>query len=359
MRTTHFAAMLLAFTTLAPSPARADDRPDSHAPIGVMADHTHEAGEVMFSYRFMHMDMGGTRIDDDPIAPDTIVTTVPNRFFGRPGQPPTLRVVPLEMRMDMHMAGVMYAPTDWVTLMAMGSYVTKEMPHRTYRGGMGTDVLGGFTTRPEGFGDTMLAALFPVIKRHDETSAFEVNLRAGVSLPTGSTTKTDEVLTPMNMRVTQRLPYPMQLGSGTLDLLPGVTVKGHEGRLGFGVQYQGTVRTGTNDQGYRLGDTHMATAWGSVLAAPWLSLSARVSGRTTDDVRGIDPAIVAPVQTADPANQGGERLDLFVGANTIATGGPLKGYRLGVEAGAPVYQHLNGPQLEENWQLTVGLQKAF
>ena len=357
--TSKFLAPALLATTLLASPARADDRPDAHAPIGVTADHTHEAGEVMLSYRYMHMDMGGTRIGDDPIAPDRIVTTVPNRFFGRPGQPPTLRVVPLEMRMDMHMAGVMYAPADWVTLMAMGSYVTKEMPHRTYRGPAGTDVLGGFTTRPDGLGDTSLAALFPVVKRQDGDAALQVNLRAGVSLPTGSVRQRDEVLTPMGMRVTQRLPYSMQLGSGTVDLLPGATVFGHRGRLGFGAQYQGTVRTGTNAEGYRLGDSHMATVWGSVLAAPWISLSARVSGRTIDDIRGLDPAIVAPVQTADPANYGGQRVDLFVGANTVATGGPLKGYRLGLEAGAPVYQDLHGPQMEGNWQLTLGVQKTF
>ena len=29
--------------------------PDSHAPISVMADHTHKKNEMMFSYRFMNM----------------------------------------------------------------------------------------------------------------------------------------------------------------------------------------------------------------------------------------------------------------------------------------------------------------
>ena len=36
-------------------------RPDGHAPIGVMGDHRHEAGEIMFSYRFMYMNMDGSR----------------------------------------------------------------------------------------------------------------------------------------------------------------------------------------------------------------------------------------------------------------------------------------------------------
>jgi len=344
----------LAALTL-PALAHADDTPDSHAPIGVMADHTHQAGEFMVSYRFMHMDMGGTRIGTDTIAPDTIVTTIPNRFAGMPGMPPTLRVVPLEMRTDMHMLGAMYAPTDWVTLMAMGHYITKEMPHRTYQGGMGTNVLGGFTTSPKGFGDTTVAALFPLTKSHD----FEVNVRAGLSLPTGSTHKTGEVLTPMNMTPTLRLPYSMQMGSGTWDLLPGITVKGIKDAFGYGAQYQATIRTGTNDDGYRLGDVHMGTAWASYRLAPWVSASLRVAGRTTGRVHGIDPNIMAPVQTANPDNYGGERLDAYVGANMIATGGALKGYRLGIELGAPFYQDLNGPQMEGNWSFTIGVQKAF
>ena len=31
--------------------------PDSHAPISIMADHTHTKGEIMFSYRLMKMQM--------------------------------------------------------------------------------------------------------------------------------------------------------------------------------------------------------------------------------------------------------------------------------------------------------------
>jgi len=37
------------------------DRPDGHAPIGVMGDHTHEAGEWMLSYRYRLMFMDGNR----------------------------------------------------------------------------------------------------------------------------------------------------------------------------------------------------------------------------------------------------------------------------------------------------------
>ncbi len=129
-------------------------RPDSHAPIGVMGEHMHKKGEGMLSYRAMRMEMDGNRIGSDSVSPETIATTVPNRFFGRPMQPPTLRVVPTRMTMDMHMFGMMYAPTNNLTLMAMVNYIEKEMDHVTFRGPRGTTRRGTFTTKSEGIGDT-------------------------------------------------------------------------------------------------------------------------------------------------------------------------------------------------------------
>lgn len=330
-------------------------RPDAHAPIGVMADHAHPKGGMMLAYRVIHMEMGGSQIGSDAISADTIATTIPNRFADMAGQPPTLRVVPQSMDMDMHMLGFMYAPTNWVTLMATGSYLMKEMPHTTYQGGMGTTVLGAFETESKGFGDMTLSGIFPLA----DTGSYSLNARAGVSIPTGSTTKTDAVLTPMNATPTLRLPYPMQLGSGSWDIIGGATVAGHSGALGWGAQYRGIFRTGTNDEGYRLGNDHLATGWISYTMAPWISMSMRGAGQTVGRVRGIDPNITAPVQTADPDNYGGEKLTAFLGANLLATGGSLKGYRLGLELGLPVYQDLHGPQLKDKWSFMAGVQKAF
>ena len=48
-------------------------RADSHAPIGVMGDHTHHKGEVMLAYRWMYMGMEGSRVGTDKIANSEIV----------------------------------------------------------------------------------------------------------------------------------------------------------------------------------------------------------------------------------------------------------------------------------------------
>ena len=331
--------------------ADAGSRPDDHAPIGVMADHYHEAGEWMMSYRFMRMEMGGSRRGTSSIDPDSIVTTIPNRFFGQAMQPPTLRVVPTQMTTDMHMLGAMYAPTDRVTLMAMVNYLIKDMDHLTYAGGMGDSVLGEFSTRTEGLGDSSLSALVRLHETH--TDRFHAQL--GVSVPTGSITERDQILTPMNLRPSPRLPYPMQLGSGSWDPLLSLTWSRLGERFSGGAQWRSTFRVHDNDEDYRLGDEHRLTGWLAWRAAGAVSLSLRLEGYRRGNISGQDPAIVAPVQTADPDRHGAQRWLVGIGANWQI----VDGHRLAAEWIIPVEQDLNGPQMELDSGLTLGWQYSF
>lgn len=328
----------------------------SHAalPVGVMGGHTHHKGRWAFSYRYMSMPMDGNLIGSRSVSPDQIVTSVPNRFFGNPGQPPTLRIVPVEMNMDMHMLGVMYAPTDRVTLMAMVNYLSKDMDHITYQGGMGTTVLGNFTTETRGLGDTSVSALVD-FSRHDNHM---LHVIAGLSIPTGSVDETDDILTPMGMRPTVRVPYPMQLGSGSWDPIVGVNYSGFGERLNWGAQWRSTFRIADNDEDYQLGNHHQLTGWVGYSLADPVSVSLRIGYSDVGEISGRDPAIAGPVQTADPDNFGGSRWDAALGIN-FAAQGALKGWRLAVEYVVPVDQDLNGPQLEMREMLTVGLQKRW
>ena len=345
-------ALLAVFATASVQAQEEFSRPDDHAPIGVMGDHFHEKGEFMFSYRYMNMDMQSNLIGSNDIAADIIATTIPNRFAGAPMQPPTLRVVPTHMSMDMHMLGLMYAPTDRVTLMAMTNQIAKEMEHVTYMGGVGTAVLGTFSTKTSGIGDTSLSAL---ISLHDGESG-RVHLSMGVSMPTGSTDEQGVVLAPSGMMPSLRLPYPMQLGSGSYDLLPGVTwTKFVDSRSSVGLQWRATLRLSDNDEGYQLGDEHRLTAWYSRILSRHLSWSARLEWYDRGDIDGIDPLIVAPVQTADPLRQAATRKELGVGLNFVRAGG----HRIAIEYSVPLSQSLDGPQLEVDDQLTLGYQFSF
>ncbi len=357
----HALALALAATLSFSASLKADEshdsnghkthRADGHAPIGVMGDHLHKKGEFMMSYRFMTMGMKGNQQGTDNISTDTIATTIPNRFFGTPGQPQTVRVVPTEMTMDMHMLGVMYAPTDQITLMGMVNYVEKDMEHVTFQGGVGSTELGRFRTKVRGLSDTRLAALIKLGDSHRH----RWHATLGVSLPTGSNDETDDVLTPMNTRPTLRLPYPMQLGSGTYDVIAGVTYAGNAERWGWGGQWQSDIRLSENDEDYTLGDIQRLGGWVSYLVAPTLSISGRVAYFRRGNIDGMDVRIAAPVQTADPDRQKIRRVDVGVGANWVLPGAR---HRLALEVVAPVRQELDGPQLETDWHVTLGWQIA-
>ncbi len=86
-----------------------------------------------------------------------------------------------------------------------------------------------------------------------------------------------------------------------------------------------------------------------------MSLSARIEWFDRGDVDGIDPRIMAPVQTADPDRIGARRTDLAFGVNFSGPGG----HRLGFEYSVPIDQDLDGPQLETDEQLTFGYQLSF
>lgn len=339
---------------------RSGPRADGHAPIGVMPDHRHHKGELMLSFRYMRMGMDGNLIGDDNVSPETIVTTVPNRFFGRPGQPPTLRIVPTEMSMDMYMFGAMYGISDRVTLMGMVPYIEKEMDHVTFAGPAGTVRRGTFTTKSEGIGDISATAIIGLYDSKSSDSARHFNVFAGLSAPTGSTKERDTILTPMGTRPTVRMPYPMQLGSGTWDFMPGAVYTSRNGDFSWGAQYKATLRLeDENDQGYALGDVHQGTAWVQYQWKPWISSALRIAARTQDDIDGIDLNIVGPVQTANPDFHGGERVDLLFGVNTVSQRGAWCGHRLAAEFGVPIYQHLNGPQMETDYIFTIGWQKTL
>jgi hypothetical protein len=334
---------ILAFTMTAAAQGQSDagqdivahwiaSRPDAHAPIGVMGDHTHHAGEWMVTYRYMTMNMNGNRDGS-------------SRLNERDVFAEGFMVVPTKMTMGMHMFGAMYAPIDSLTFMAMLPYLQISMEHVTRMGGK-------FSSESEGIGDLRLTGLYAVHRWNRQ----QLHFNAGIGFPTGSIDKKADTPAGSN----QKLPYPMQLGSGTFDLFPGITYLGQADNWSWGSQLEGTFRLGKNHEGYSLGNRVVATVWGARKCTDWLSASLRLNAQAWGNINGHDDDLnPAMVPTADPRRRGGEQMDLTFGVNLRGRAGLIKGHRLAIEAGTPIYQSLDGPQLEKRWLLTAGWQYGW
>ena len=229
-------------------------RPDGHAPIGVMGDHGHGKGEWMLSYRYMNMPMEQNYDGSSRISDSEILSPTGGNYL----------VAPQWMDMEMHMLGLMISPIDHLTLMLMIPYASKEMGHLR-RDGV------EFLTKSEGWGDLKLSGIYELYHGHRTTWL----LNLGLSLPTGSTSEEDFIPGPGETR----LPYPMQIGSGTWDLLPGITYLGQADTWSWGAQLSGVIRLGENNEGYTLGNVGQLTAWGAYKWNDHVSTSLRATGK--------------------------------------------------------------------------------
>jgi hypothetical protein len=368
-------ALLGAFLSMIPYPvslqAQAPDGerwsssgPAGHAPIGVMGDHTHHAGEWMLSYMFTREFRSVLRDGRNRVSVEDVYATYP--------------MVPIDMTMDMHMGHVMYAPSDRVTLMAMFMWMDHQMDVRMantlmpgHGGGMhGADMAPGGPDLQEhghgpdapfhnhahgvsGWADSEFSALVTVLDRDRR----RVHLNLGLGIPTGSIDAEDDR---MQGSGHERMPYPMQLGSGSWEARPGVTFLQQTDRLSLGAQGLSSVPLNDNDAGYKWGNSLALNGWTQLRGSEWVAPGVRVQGRFWGDLSGTDPHLDPMVSPEnDPDRQGGSRLSAYLSANFQVPRGPLAGHRLAVEWGGALAESLNGPQMGEDWTLNVGWEYAF
>jgi len=310
----------------------------------VMGTHAHLKGEWMVGYKYMHMHMGGNRSGTT----DQTEAQVRETFV----------VSPIWMTMDMHMIMLMRGVTDNITTMLMFPYINKKMLH-VNRAGV------RFTTAARGPGDLEWTTSYNVygnVKRDEHTAVkwglHRILLHGGASFPTGSISNEDT--TPA--RVEGTLPFPMQLGSGTFDFLPGITYLGesNKGNWAWSLESKETVRIGKNSHKYRLGNEYLISSRLARKVNNETSVSVKMDHIIWGNIHGhdflVNPSGAPTVPTKRPDLRGGIRTDLFFGIDYYqkAKSGEInKGNRFGIEFGFPIYQTLEGPQLKVDWQLGV------
>lgn len=298
-------------------------------PMSLLGSHTHLAGEIMAGFGYMHMAMNHNMEGSQTVSDADVLARYP--------------VAHTSMTMDMYMFDLMYAPSDYVTVMGMIPYKVNTMNHLTRTGAEPV-------AHSSGIGDVDILGLFNLLG-DPRTKGQRLVLDAGFSAPTGSIGASEGG---------NQLEYNMQLGGGTWALLPGLTYLGESDDWAWGAQVLCTVPVGMNNHDYRLGNRYRLGAWTELKVANWFGPSVRLDYQIWSNIYGADPAMNPARNPAfDATKQSGERLSFLAGLNFYVPSGLLKGTRFYVEGGVPVYQNIAGPNLAADWMIGVGVTYTF
>ena len=321
----YFLIVLMAIVPLIASPYSMN-RADAHAPIGVMADHIHHKDDIMVSYRIM------------PMAMNTLINGTEKTSFSDINN---FMMRPKDMQMTMHMVGAMWGASNDMTLTAMLGLSNHQMT-------MVNTMNQTSSMQSDGLNDLKLGAIINI----DQSKNNKTIANIGISIPIGSIEETNANGT--------HLPYGMQLGSGTYDLIVGLTRTVQYSDYSIGAQINGLIRTGRNKLNYRLGNKYQGTAWIQKRWAPNLSTSARVKTTGTTDITGKDNALTASEINMSPmfsTNQGSLITDFGVGINYIPEF--LKKTRVAAEITTPILYETNTLSFIADTTLIIGIQQSI
>ena len=300
-------------------------------PFGVNNGAALEKGGFEIYYRYSRVRLRKNRIGTKQVSTQ--------RAFA--DQAPAYRQLPEKRLLQEHLVGLSWAPFSRLTLSAKLPLYVRDQTTQDFSGAR----LGN---RTEGIGDLQLVALVPFMRKGDETLLFSLGFQA----PTGSNRK--------NGSNDQRLGYPMQPGTGSWAIIPGATYRGHWKQLSWGLNYAGAFFLDVNREGYRPGTRQEVSTWMAWNFSQWFSSSVRIKWNRMSNIHGGDSALgSAPYAdpTADPKRRKGQWLAIGPGVNFRLP--CCGGQRVAFEALFPIWQDLEGPQLESRWLMYAGVQLGF
>jgi hypothetical protein len=124
-----------------------------------------------------------------------------------------------------------------------------------------------------------------------------------------------------------------------------------------------TIRSGENDQDYRLGHENTLNVWAAINWRTSWNFSARVEAKNRQSIKGMDNRLMMMAGMTPTANadfSGGEFLNLGLGINYVSNADNwTRGHRLALELTQPVVQDLEDTQMKLDNTVTIGWQKAF
>ncbi len=311
-------------------------------------ENTSEEQRWAFSYTYRRSSSGGYRSGTTDLTFDDVLFS--------PGDVRTSQnfpVLPTYICQYVHAFSGTYALNDKVFASISIPYISQSTEHISSVPGF-----SDFTLKSDGIGDIGLNVSYQA--RTSRRSALQFT--AGLRLPTGSIDKKGD--TPRNGTGTlERLPYTMQIGSGTVDIAGAANYSHYIDNLQFAANINGTLRTGANDNGYRLGHNYGAAVSAQYSKLHWFQPGLRISVRKNLSIAGQDDSLLVPQPIPFPASI--TNPDNFGGTKVYGTAFvkicPKDdcSYSLSAEIGEPIYQNLEGIQPKDRHQLSLSLGAKF
>ncbi len=282
------------------------------------------------SYSYSNMNMEGNRDGTDKVS---------NQEIFMKG----FMMAPTEMTHEKHNIRASYSTSRRYGFSVDVPYIVKDMEH--------VDMMGmKMRSKSKGMGDTRLMGNY-AISDSEGADGNNLNLYYGLSIPTGSVKKND---------MGQRLEYAMQTGTGTYDPILGLGYNYKAGNWNLSASTGTVLRFGHNSEDYRFGNEYTASLGVANQINEYVAANVRLDGRAWGNVKGSDGKMNTMMSPMAINNmQGGERVDAVIGLTLTQPHGTLAGTSLGAEFGVPVYQSLDGPQMETDYHFMVNLGKTF
>ena len=303
-------------------------RPDSHAPINITGDHFHDKGGLMISYRYILKNMSGNLNGNSEVEIDDIL----NNYNS----------ISESNKIESHKVGFMYGISRKINLMTSIGFTLKTMNLLSKKN-------QAFQVSSSGVEDINFFGLYSLIDK----SMNKTHLNIGVSFPVGSINSNDNF---SSFSIT-KLPYNMQIGSGTWNTRLGLTTFFQLEKISFGLQPSYNIYIGKNSFNYSFGNDLDINYWAALKISNWISVSLNLQNKFSDKIRGKDPELTTTIVTESNAyNYGFYVFNSSIGINIIPPFGKLKKIRIGIEYFLPLLQNYNGIQMGLDNSFLIGLQ---
>jgi hypothetical protein len=309
---------------------KAPSRSAPPPPLGVRFGEALEGQRFRIAYSFDQMQRKGMLIGDNQVSPSEVLSDSFNPYDRTPRR----------LEVTTHTIALAYAPHPRATLVFEVPFLLKKLQTRDDQGRVTQE-------QTQGIGDIGIALVVPFIRKGNESS----QLHIGFDFPTGAIRRGGDET---------RLPFDSQMGNGSYDFEWGWTYRGETDWFSWGGQATGRHPLKRNGLRYRVGSRFEISGWGAVGLPAGMSTSLRVGWRKQNNTQVPDGQFVGGTindPSDNPKARGGYQIMLSPGLTVELP--QLGNQRIAVEFDIPVYQHLDGPQLKEQWSVKAGWQWGF